>query len=108
MQHSAGSTVQGKYRHEGPKNHILTFALSIVLTILSFLAVAYSLSEDTQVEKWFVGIFIMALAVFQAVMQLAFWMHLKDKGHGISTLFIALGCIVALTCIISAIFWCWW
>lgn len=87
---------------------MLTFVFSIVLTILSFLAVAYTAAGGTQINKWFVGIFITVLAIFQAVMQLAVWMHLKDKGHGISTLFISLGVVVAITCILSAVFWSWW
>lgn len=103
------AVVRRKHRHEGPKNHLLTFALSIMLTAFAFLAVAYSLvAEETHVESWFVVMFIIALAIFQAVIQLGFWMHMKDKGHSFPILGISFGFIVALTCVASGVLWSWW
>ena len=87
---------------------MLAFALSIVLTALAFLAVAYTLEEGTHVQHWFVQMFIVFLAFFQAVIQLAFWMHMKDKGHGWPTVFIIMGVVVAFTAIASALFWVWY
>jgi cytochrome c oxidase subunit 4 len=110
MDHGATSegAVRRKHRHEGPRNHILAFALSILLTGLAFVAVAYALVEDSHVEPWFVSFFIIGLAIFQAVIQLAFWMHLKDKGHNYATIGIATGFFVALTCVAAGVFWSWW
>lgn len=107
-QHSSNDNVKKKHRVEGPRNHFLTFALSIVLTGIAFLAVAYSVGEDTHVEPWFVQIFIVTLAIFQAVIQLGFWMHLKDKGHAFPIIGIAFGFIVALTAAAAGLLWSWW
>jgi cytochrome c oxidase subunit 4 len=101
-------TVRRKQRHEGPRNHLLTFGLSIMLTALSFVAVAYALTEDSHVEPWFVSFFIVGLAIFQAVIQLGFWMHMKDKGHGYAIVGIAFGFFVALTCLAAGLLWSWW
>jgi len=108
--HNASETsgVRKKHRHEGPRNHLLAFALSIMLTAFAFLAVAYSLVEDTHVEHWWVHWFIIALAIFQAVVQLAFWMHMKDKGHEWPIFGIAFGFFVALTAAAAGLLWSWW
>lgn len=103
------AAVRRRHRHEGPRNHLLAFALSILLTAFSFLAVAYSLvSEETHVEPWFVVFFIITLAIFQAVIQLGYWMHMKDKGHSWPIVGISFGFIVALTCVASGVLWSWW
>jgi cytochrome c oxidase subunit 4 len=111
LEHHGSETtnVRKKRRHEGPKNHLLAFALSILLTGFAFLAVAYSLvSEETHVEPWFVLVFIISLAIFQAVVQLGYWMHMKDKGHGWPIFGLAFGFFVALTCAAAGLLWSWW
>ena len=106
---SSNVNARRKHRHEGPKNHLLAFALSILLTAFAFVAVAYSLvEEETHVEHWFVYFFIIALAIFQAVVQLAFWMHMKDKGHSWPIFGIAFGFFVALTAAAAGLLWSWW
>ncbi|NBI30055.1 cytochrome C oxidase subunit IV family protein [Chengkuizengella marina] len=89
--------------HEGPKNHIIAFVISIFLTLLAFMAVA-----NTALDATFIKIFIVILAIFQAVIQLAFWMHMKDRGHFFQILFLATGTFVAITAFIMAIYWVWW
>lgn len=107
--HSGGqSPVKRSQRHEGPKNHLLAFVLSILLTAFAFLAVAYALAEDVHMERWFVLTFIVLLALIQAVLQLTYWMHMKDKGHEFPRLFIAMGFGIALTAIAAGLFWSWW
>lgn len=91
-----------KHRHEGPRNHLLTFALSILLTAFAFLAVV-----NFELEPWWVIVFIVTLAVFQAVIQLAFWMHMKDRGHFMPIVGIAFGVIIAFTCVASGIWMSW-
>lgn len=104
------STVRKKHRHEGPKNHLLAFALSILLTGFAFVAVSYYIaeSETAEIEAWWVTFFIISLAIFQAVIQLAYWMHMKDKGHSIPAFGIAFGFFVALTAVAAGLLWSWW
>lgn len=104
------SSVRRKHRHEGPKNHLLAFALSILLTGLAFVAVSYYIAEaeELHIEAWWIVFFIITLAIFQAVIQLAYWMHMKDKGHGIAIFGIASGFFVALTCVAAGLLWSWW
>lgn len=102
--HSSSDQVKRRNAHEGPRNHIISFAISIVLTILAFIAVTYR----EQLNPAFIVPFIIILALFQGVIQLGFWMHLKDKGHLYPTIFIVSGCIVAFTAVYSAVYWMWW
>lgn len=90
--------------HEGPKNHYLAFAMSIALTVMAFIAVIY----QHVLETWFLVSFILLLAVVQAVIQAAYWMHLKDRGHLLQRLFLFSGAFVALTAIVMAVYWVWW
>jgi cytochrome c oxidase subunit 4 len=63
-------------KHDGAKVHIVAFFLSIVLTLLAFIAVAYE-----AVPRKFVVPFIIMLGIVQAAFQFYVWMHAKDRGH---------------------------
>lgn len=99
--HAAGS--HERHRVEGPKNHFLGYIISIVLTMLAFAAVIYG-----GMSKMFLVAFLTILAIAQAVIQLAIWMHMKDRGHRYPILFLAFGGFVAATAAIAAVYWMWW
>lgn len=102
--HESLDSVKRKSIHEGPRNHFLAFGLSLLLTLLAFIAIIY---QDV-LETWFLLSFIVLLAILQAVIQAVFWMHLKDRGHLQQRIFIASGVLVAFTAIIMSIYWVWW
>jgi cytochrome c oxidase subunit 4 len=89
--------------HEGPKNHVIAFAISIALTLLAFIAVA-----NASLNPTFTLMFIVVMAIVQVIVQMAFWMHMKDRGHLFPILGILLGCLFVFTFIIMAVFWVWW
>lgn len=92
-----------RHKLESPMNHYLSYIMSIILTMLAFAVVIYG-----GLDRSFILIFIISLAIVQAVVQLLFWMHAKERGHFLPLLFMAVGAIIALTAIISAIYWMWW
>lgn len=101
--HSASEhTSKRPHVHEGPKNHFLAFALSIALTILAFVVV------NAQIGKTFTILFILLLAIIQALFQLLVWMHMKDRGHGYAITGIAFGFVIALTGVAAVVYWIWW
>lgn len=106
-QESPQSVVVSKRRQEGPKIHLIAYASSMLLTAFAFLAVSYAIADEIKVERWFVIGFIVFLAVFQAVLQLAVWMHMKDKGHRFPIVGIAMGFFVAITCVLAGVLWSW-
>jgi cytochrome c oxidase subunit 4 len=89
--------------HEGPRNHFITFGISMALTLLAFAAVANN--EFGHVFK--VG-FIVVLAFVQALVQLAFWMHMKDRGHLFPVLGLATGFLFVITFVLMALYLLWW
>lgn len=101
--HESASNEQRRHRVEGPRNHYITFAISILLTMLAFAAVAFG-----DLDAQFVVAFIVVLAIVQAIFQLAYWMHMKDRGHSFPIVFIFMGAIVALLAVIAALYWMWW
>lgn len=100
--HSVHEQGNRRHVHEGPKNHYLSFILSIVLTILAFVVV------NAKMGKAFTLLFIVILAIVQALFQLAFWMHLKDRGHLYPILGMIFGAIIALTAVAASVYWIWW
>lgn len=87
---------------EGAKYHLLSFVISILLTLFAFFAVA---SEE--IPTAFAVPFILFLAVIQVVFQLYYWMHLKDKGHQFPALFLASGSLIAIITVLTFLIWVW-
>ena len=92
-----------RHRMEGPQKHIVAFIFSILLTVIAFAAVA-----SGEVNKNFVYIILVIMAILQVVIQLAFWMHMKDRGHLYPIIGIIFGVVVVLTMIVMALYWVWW
>lgn len=100
---SVGQNVRRSRTREGSKNHIIIFVISIALTFVAFMAAANHL-----LSPGFVLFLLVIMAILQAVLQLSYWMHLKDKGHAYPIIFISLGAFVALLAFLFAIYWTWW
>lgn len=88
---------------ESPRNHYISYAVSILLTLLAFLAVA-----NPSLDKTFKIVFIVGMACIQVLFQFIYWMHMKEKGHIYAALGIIMGAIIALCCVVAAVFWMWW
>ncbi|GIP34827.1 cytochrome C oxidase subunit IV family protein [Paenibacillus sp. J2TS4] len=97
------SAIKTRHRVEGPKNHYITYIVSIVLTMLAFAAVIYG-----GLSKAFLVSFLILLAAVQAVFQLAVWMHMKDKEHTFPIIGIIFGVIFGMCGVVAALFWIWW
>ncbi|MBO8162674.1 MAG: cytochrome C oxidase subunit IV family protein [Brevibacillus sp.] len=101
--HTSTSQRKPVHRHAGAKNHLITFAVSIILTAIAFIAVASeSVDRNTLVPL------LLILAFVQALFQLYVWMHMDQKGHGFAALGMFSGTLVALVTIIAFVLWVWW
>ncbi|UJF34152.1 cytochrome C oxidase subunit IV family protein [Paenibacillus hexagrammi] len=101
--HHEASTPNKRHKQESPANHYFSYIISIVLTMLAFAIVLYG-----DLDRSFVLIFIVTLAIVQALIQLFFWMHAKERGHMFPLIFLGGGAFVALTGVITAVYWMWW
>jgi cytochrome c oxidase subunit 4 len=101
-EHQTTSTTK-HHRIEGPKNHFMSYIVSIILTMLAFAAVIYG-----GLDKSFLLVFLVGLAVVQAIFQLMVWMHMKERGHLLPIIGLSMGAIVAITAVAAAEYWMWW
>lgn len=90
--------------HEGPKKQLIAFGLSIILTLLAFIVVNYK----DNVDATFLGIFLVLMALIQAVVQAVFWMHLNEKGSAHMRVALTYGGVIGTTAIVAGIFWTVW
>jgi cytochrome c oxidase subunit 4 len=77
--------------------------LSLALTIIAFAAVSAG-----EINTTFTYIILVGMAVVQVFIQMAFWMHMKDRGHLFPIIGIISGAVVVFTMVIMALYWVWW
>jgi cytochrome c oxidase subunit 4 len=97
------SSAGKRHKLEGPRNHYLSYIISILLTMLAFAAVLYG-----GLSRTFLIMFLVGLGLVQAIFQLTYWMHMKEKGHMLPIVGLAFGFFVALTALAAAVYWMWW
>jgi cytochrome c oxidase subunit 4 len=100
---SASEGVSKRHKVEGPQKHIVGFILSLALTIIAFAAVSAG-----EINETFIYIILVAMAVVQVIIQMAYWMHMKDRGHLFPIVGILSGVVVVITMVIMALYWVWW
>lgn len=102
--HSAAADEQKRrHKHEGPRKHVVAFVFSLVLTLIAF-----SLVIAGDINTTFIYIMLVVMAIAQVFIQMAFWMHMKDRGHVYATIGILTGVFIILTMVVMAIYWVWW
>ncbi|MDQ8734800.1 cytochrome C oxidase subunit IV family protein [Paenibacillus sp. LHD-38] len=101
--HTATEESPKRHKVEGPKKHIIAFLFSILLTFIAFATVI-----SGEINKDFIYIILVGLAVLQVFVQMAFWMHMKDRGHTFAIIGILTGVFIVFTCVIMAEYWAWW
>ncbi|WP_096199219.1 cytochrome C oxidase subunit IV family protein [Bacillus sp. FJAT-45350] len=80
------------------KKQYVAFALMIFLTVIAFLAVGSDMIPGS-----FAIPFILLLAVVQFLLQMLYFMHLKDKDHGWASAFIVSGVVIAIPTVAALI-----
>ncbi|GGG16263.1 cytochrome C oxidase subunit IV family protein [Paenibacillus abyssi] len=103
--HSASASEHQGKRHkvEGPQKHVVAYIFSLVLTLLAFATVIAG-----EVNTAFTYILLVFMAMLQVYIQMAFWMHMKDRGHIYAIIGILMGTFVVLTIVVMAEYWTWW
>ncbi|MBW5445479.1 cytochrome C oxidase subunit IV [Cohnella sp. CFH 77786] len=101
--HSVSGEEAKRHKLEGPQKHIVAFVLSLALTIIAFAAVAAG-----EINTTFTYIILVVMALIQVFVQLAFWMHMKDRGHLFPIICILSGVFVVFAMVIMAVYWVWW
>ncbi|MBD8068428.1 cytochrome c oxidase subunit IVB [Bacillus sp. PS06] len=87
---------------EDMRHQLVTFAITLFLTLMAFAAVAFDFSG------WFTVPFIILLAVVQLIFQLYYFMHMSHKGHEAPALFLYSGVLVGLITVLAFVTIIWW
>ncbi len=88
---------------EEMKKQVISFALMIVLTLISFGLVA-----SGHLESIFAIPILLMMAIIQVGFQFYYFMHLKDKGHGMPATLIYGGVWAALLTLAGLGVISWW
>jgi cytochrome c oxidase subunit 4 len=88
---------------EKMKQHWVVFLGSIALTIISF-----ALVRSADINETFMYLMLVGCALIQAVLQLAVWMHMRERGHSFAIVGISFAFVVVLTMVAMAQWLVWW
>jgi len=96
---SHGAHDESHESHGSLKSYIIGFVLSIVLTIIPLVAVLQDMVEGTAAI-----VLLIATAVLQFVVQLFFFMHLKEeKSPRWNLMVLILGIVVVVTIVLGSL-----
>ncbi|WP_318616028.1 cytochrome C oxidase subunit IV family protein [Sporosarcina sp. YIM B06819] len=90
------------------RNQIMMFSLMIFLTLISFTMVTAYQADVAGFSKFFVIPALLLFAVVQIALQLYYFMHMNEKGHGIPQMFLYTGLMLGLLIPLTFVTIVWW
>jgi cytochrome c oxidase subunit IV len=90
------------------RSQVMMFSLMIFLTLISFTMVTAYQSEVIGFSKFFVIPTLMLFAAVQVGLQLYYFMHMNEKGHGIPQMFMFTGVLLGFLLPLTFLTIVWW
>ena len=87
---------------------VIMFSLMIFLTLISFTMVIASNAGVLGFSKYMVIPVLMLFAGVQVGLQLFYFMHMKEKGHGTPAMFMFTGALLAFLTVLTFVTIVWW
>ena len=84
------------------------FSLMIFLTLISFTMVTAFQNDVAGFSKYFIIPMLLLFAAVQVGLQLYYFMHMSEKGHGIPQMFMFTGALLAFTVVLTFFTIVWW
>ena len=84
------------------QGQVLMFSLMIFLTLISFAMVIAGFS------KYFILPVLLLFAAVQVGLQLFYFMHMNEKGHGTPQMFMFTGVLLAFLTVLTFLTIVWW
>ncbi|WP_082234291.1 cytochrome c oxidase subunit IVB [Halobacillus massiliensis] len=91
-----------KQHKEEMKQQVVSFAFMIIFTVIAFGMVIL------EIGSVFLGPTLILLAIVQVLFQFYYFMHMKNKGHGMVSIMIYGGISVGALTIITFVALIWW
>lgn len=93
---------------ESMRAQVMMFSLMIFLTLVSFsLVIAYR-AEVLGFSKFFVIPTLFLFAAVQVGLQLYYFMHMSEKGHGVPQMFMYTGALLGFLIPLTFVTIVWW
>lgn len=92
----------------GMRAQVIMFSMMIFLTLLSFSIVFASNAEIIGFSKFFVIPVILLFAAIQVGLQLYYFMHMNEEGHGVPEMFMFTGALLAFLIVLTFVTIVWW
>jgi cytochrome c oxidase subunit IV len=90
------------------RGQIMMFSLMIFLTLISFtMVIAYN-SEVFGFSKYFIMPTLMLFAAVQVALQMYYFMHMNEKGHGTAMMFMYVGALLGFLVVLTFLTIVWW
>ena len=90
------------------RDQVMMFSLMIFLTLVSFSMVVAYQAGVAGFSKYFIIPMIMLFAAVQVGLQLYYFMHMSEKGHGIPQMFMYTGALFAFLIPLTFVTIVWW
>jgi cytochrome c oxidase subunit 4 len=90
------------------RDQIMMFSLMIFLTLVSFSMVVAYQADVAGFSKYFIIPMTMLFAAVQVGLQLYYFMHMNEKGHGIPQMFMYTGALFAFLIPLTFVTIVWW
>jgi cytochrome c oxidase subunit 4 len=90
------------------RNQVMMFSLMIFLTIMSFSMVMAYEADVIGFSKYLIIPTLMLFAAVQVGLQLYYFMHMNEKGHGIPQMFMYTGIIFGFVVVLTLVTIVWW
>lgn len=90
------------------RDQIMMFSLMIFLTLVSFSMVVAYQADVAGFSKYFIIPMIMLFAAVQVGLQLYYFMHMNEKGHGVPQMFMFTGALFAFLIPLTFVTIVWW
>lgn len=87
---------------------IMMFAMMIFFTLVSFSMVLAYQAEVAGFSKFFVIPVLLLFATVQVALQLYYFMHMSEKGHGIPQMFMYTGALLGFLIPLAFVTIVWW
>ncbi len=87
---------------------VIMFSLMIFLTLISFTMVIAFEQNVLGFTKYMVIPILMLFAAVQVGLQLFYFMHMKEKGHGTPLMFMFTGALLAFLTVLTFVTIVWW
>lgn len=100
--------LEKKRAKQSMRGQVIMFSLMIFLTIVSFSMVIAHQQEMIGFTGYMLFPILMLFAAIQATLQLFYFMHMNEKGHGIAQMFMFLGALVAFLTVLTFLTIVWW